>query len=540
MSLNSSAAQPPLSLQQQDTGLPVTPTPVTSAVANPSEPVLATRSATNASAELAVELNQPPTPIAQNSAPKKSDRSTSTSSAAKSATTGDELTALYEAAWSGDAESQFRLGEYYYRGQDLEINKKRAFIWFQEAAEKGNLKAQFNVGTMYRDGVGVEKSEEKAFECFHKAAAQGNLKAQVIVGAMYSNGKGVEIDKEKAFMWYHKAAVQGHSVALFNLGILYRTGKGVEVDKEKAFESFHKAAEQGASKAQFNVGLMYDTGEGVEIDKERAFMWYHKAAIQGNLKAQFNVGVMYSDGEGVEKQEEKAFEWFCKAAEQGSDNAQQRVIECYQTGIGVAKDLPLAAYWLLKFLVLTSYTSIVINLDHHYELIKLFPGIFEKYSEFKDINTINFYSDRDFFWDEEIPTIMGFIRSNCKVTDLKIDYPALDTSNVHFSAVAEALKFNTQLTMLTFTGLKKSKEISDQIEVLLTQNRDIAELRQYVKDLRIEKTPGFPFDAVKIMADKTIVAYLKSGQTKEATKKAIDELLIIAGIKALEEDSKIT
>jgi TPR repeat protein len=504
MSLNSSAAQPPLSPQQQDTGLPVTPTPVTSAVANPSEPVLATRSATNASAELAVELNQPPTPIAQNSAPKKSDRSTSTSSAAKSATTGDELTALYEAAWSGDAESQFRLGEYYYRGQDLEINKKRAFIWFQEAAEKGNLKAQFNVGTMYRDGVGVEKSEEKAFECFHKAAAQGNLKAQVIVGAMYSNGKGVEIDKEKAFMWYHKAAVQGHSVALFNLGILYRTGKGVEVDKEKAFESFHKAAEQGASKAQFNVGLMY------------------------------------SDGEGVEKQEEKAFEWFCKAAEQGSDNAQQRVIECYQTGIGVAKDLPLAAYWLLKFLVLTSYTSIVINLDHHYELIKLFPGIFEKYSEFKDINTINFYSDRDFFWDEEIPTIMGFIRSNCKVTDLKIDYPALDTSNVHFSAVAEALKFNTQLTMLTFTGLKKSKEISDQIEVLLTQNRDIAELRQYVKDLRIEKTPGFPFDAVKIMADKTIVAYLKSGQTKEATKKAIDELLIIAGIKALEEDSKIT
>jgi hypothetical protein len=42
------------------------------------------------------------------------------------------------------------------------------------------------------------------------------------------------------------------------------------------------------------------------------------------------------------------------------------------------------------------------------------------------------------------------------------------------------------------------------------------------------------------MADKTIVAYLKSGQTKEATKKAIDELLIIAGMKALENDVKIT
>ena len=83
-------------------------------------------------------------------------------------------------------------------------------------------------------------------------------------------------------------------------------------------------------------------------------------------------------------------------------------------------------------------------------------------------------------------------------------------------------------------------ETAAKIDSLLTRNRDIAELRQYIKDLRIEKTPGFPFDAVKNMVDKTIVAYLKSGQTKESTKKAIDELLIIAGMKALEEDTKIT
>jgi TPR repeat protein len=169
MSLNSSAAQLTIIPQQQDSGLPAALPPNTPDVANPSEPeqtepVLANRSANNSSAELAVELNQPPTLIAEHSAPEKSDCSTSISSAAKSATTGDELTALYEAAWSGDAESQFRLGEYYYRGQDLEINKKRAFIWFQEAAEKGNLKAQFNVGTMYRDGVGVP-SIQREFYC---------------------------------------------------------------------------------------------------------------------------------------------------------------------------------------------------------------------------------------------------------------------------------------------------------------------------------------------------------------------------------------
>jgi hypothetical protein len=37
---------------------------------------------------------------------------------------------------------------------------------------------------------------------------------------------------------------------------------------------------------------------------------------------------------------------------------------------------------------------------------------------------------------------------------------------------------------------------------------------------------------------KIIVSYLKSGQTKEATKNAIDEFLMIASTTALAKDSK--
>ena len=107
MSLNSSAAQPPLSPQQQDTGLPAALPPNTPDVANPSEPeqtepVLANRSATNSSAELADELNQPPTPIVEHSAPEKSDRSTSAISEATSTTVDDEITALIKVAHQGN------------------------------------------------------------------------------------------------------------------------------------------------------------------------------------------------------------------------------------------------------------------------------------------------------------------------------------------------------------------------------------------------------------------------------------------------------
>jgi hypothetical protein len=83
-------------------------------------------------------------------------------------------------------------------------------------------------------------------------------------------------------------------------------------------------------------------------------------------------------------------------------------------------------------------------------------------------------------------------------------------------------------------------EMNGQIASLLVQNKDIAELRKYVDDLRIETTPGFPFDIVKNIVDKTIVTNIKGGQTKEAIKKAIDELLFAAGIKPLEEETKIT
>ena len=128
MSLNSSAAQPPLSPQQQDTGLPAALPPNTPDVANPSEPeqtepVLANRSANNSSAELAVELNQPPTLIAEHSAPEKSDRSSSASLEAESAITDDEITSLKKAAERGNAEAHFKLALRYLYGNGVQCDE---------------------------------------------------------------------------------------------------------------------------------------------------------------------------------------------------------------------------------------------------------------------------------------------------------------------------------------------------------------------------------------------------------------------------------
>jgi Sel1 repeat len=458
----------PTPSQRPQPELPPAIPPDTTAEQAQSEPTLFNRTVASSSMEMVSGINQPPIQPSEHSAPEKIDRSTSASSAAISATKGDEIMSL------------------------------------KKAADQGHAKAQFNLGLLYYIGEGVEANKEQAFMWFHKAAVQGDLKAQFNLGVLYTTGKGVEVDKEKGFMWFHKAAVEGYSKAQFNLGLLYSTGKGVEVDKEKAAMWFRKAAEQGDSKAQLIVGAMHEKGEGIEVDEEKAFMWFHKAA------------------------------------EQDLHDAQYRVSEYYQKGIGVVEDLPLAAYWLLKALRSTIDTSIVISLDHHSELIKLVPSILEKYSEFKDMHKINFYSDNFFWGDEEITAIAEFIRSNSKIKDFEITYPAEDMSDVHFSELVEALKFNTNLTLIKFPGSKLSSETAAQIELLLTRNRDIAELRQYVEMFKIQITLAFPLDIVKLMVDKMIVAYFKIGQTKEATRKAIDEFLLIARTPPLAKDSKIT
>ena len=142
MSLNSNAVQPTITPQQQDIGLPAALPPGTPDVANPSEPeqsgpVLLNRAATNSSTEMVGELNQSSISIDNNSAPEKSDRSSSASSGAASATTDDELTTLITAACSGDAESQYQLGERYFGIGGIEVNKEIAFMGYDRACRAG-------------------------------------------------------------------------------------------------------------------------------------------------------------------------------------------------------------------------------------------------------------------------------------------------------------------------------------------------------------------------------------------------------------------
>lgn len=381
----------------------------------------------------------------------------------------------------------------------------------------------------------LPNTTDDSLENLKKAALSGDKEAQFNVGAMYYKGRGVEVDKVKAFEWCHKAAVQGHPEAQFNVAAMYDEGDGIEVNKAKALEWFQKAADQGDAAAQFCVAKIYNNGEGVEVDKNLASTWLHKSAMQGYAMAEYNLGVMYDVGGCVEIDKEKSFLWFHKAAKQNHLRAQKRLSKAYQSGSGVAKDLLLATYWLLKpFLTRNGYT---LMLDESAELIKFIPVVLKAYSEFRSLKIIRLSKIKKLN-HEDIIVIAEFIRTNSWIKRMVIS-SVFSLKNKQPYMLIEALQFNTNLSRLVFAKFRPSKEMAEQIEVQLTQNRDIAELRKYVKKHPLIFTADIPLDVIKILDKQIIVSYLKSGQTKEATKEAIDEFLMIARLNALAADSKI-
>jgi TPR repeat protein len=95
--------------------------------------------------EMGDEVNRPSTPVDTHSAPEKSDRSSSASSAATIATKDDEITLLKKAADQGHANAQFNLGvipQYCLRNVDHEANiKHRAPVPIPVASVAGSAGA---------------------------------------------------------------------------------------------------------------------------------------------------------------------------------------------------------------------------------------------------------------------------------------------------------------------------------------------------------------------------------------------------------------
>ena len=83
------------------------------------------------------------------------------------------LSEMIDAAEHGDAEAQFRLGLFCYKGKGSVVDMVEGVKWFRKAAEQGHAEAQYALGLCYEKGTGVSADQMEAAKWFRKAAEQG-------------------------------------------------------------------------------------------------------------------------------------------------------------------------------------------------------------------------------------------------------------------------------------------------------------------------------------------------------------------------------
>ena len=259
-------------------------------------------------------------------------------------------------AQQGDAEAQYRLGEFFLKGlEGVPVDAQKALEWYFKAAEQGHESAKEFIcfaGTYFDENKFDALCT--SFKDILKRAKDGNVEAQREAGfRLWLGIEGAPQDYKQSFNWLLKAAAQGDAAAQYMISVFYSSGYGVEVSKSEAFKWCKKSAEQGHESAQLDLGHMYSNGSGVSENLIEAFKWYKKAAINGNPKAQYITGIFYelkadeqqlkgstydvkdlADGYHLEmmKNRAEAHSLFLKSARQGFGDAQGALSAAYVSG----------------------------------------------------------------------------------------------------------------------------------------------------------------------------------------------------------------
>lgn len=109
-----------------------------------------------------------------------------------------EFLALREHAQTGDAESQYQLGQMYAEGMHCRQDNSAAFGWYRRAAKQDHPDANFALGMMYREGRVVPLSLELSDRYLRKAALLGSAEAQALIDTSASSAPATIATPERS------------------------------------------------------------------------------------------------------------------------------------------------------------------------------------------------------------------------------------------------------------------------------------------------------------------------------------------------------
>ncbi len=242
---------------------------------------------------------------------------------------------LYNAAQSGDVNSQFELALCYHYGYGVGQDRSKALYWTLQAANNGSIAAQYNVGWYYENGEGTKANQYTAYNWYKKAAEAGDPSGEFALARCYENGIGVAKDSEEAIKWYKKAAIDGDPDAQVHMGFAYLFGLGISSDGFLSTYWFRKAAEQNDPAGLYWLGECYENGVGVDKDESMALSYYKKSA-----ELEFDLAQVAMAKDALRNDEYvTGVNWLKKAVNKDNSDAEILLGLCYENGWGVSQSL---------------------------------------------------------------------------------------------------------------------------------------------------------------------------------------------------------
>ncbi|GAA5922215.1 ubiquitin ligase complex subunit HRD3 [Sporobolomyces koalae] len=295
------------------------------------------------------------------------------------------------------------LGKMYLRGEGVNVNLQKAFLWFKRGSTRLDRECHNGLGIMYRDGLGVERNLKIALAHFHAAAQQDLAEAQVNLGK-YHFGRGENVlatgffeaairsdgmrqtDTFQSYYYLAELAAQQGQPSTPNAGAVdhcpvmvsfykHVAERGdwdheVWFEAEKAREQgdlrtallgYWIMAERGYEVAQNNVAWILDRDKsrirvplldqapvGSDETDRIALTYWTRSAAQDNVDALVKLGDYYFKGIGRgTPQYEKAATFYQSAATSRlSAMAMWNLGWMHETGHGVPQDFHLAKRYL--------------------------------------------------------------------------------------------------------------------------------------------------------------------------------------------------
>ena len=143
-------------------------------------------------------------------------------------------------------------------------------LQLQSAAGSGNAASEYILGEVYASGIAGSQNAGLALQWVTKAANAGYALAENKLGQYEQIGFGTAANAAAAAQWYARAANAGDAAAEFNLGLMYESGSGVGQNWTTADQWISAAARQGLQPAVLELNFVHNTALRVQHAQQLA------------------------------------------------------------------------------------------------------------------------------------------------------------------------------------------------------------------------------------------------------------------------------